>query len=355
MTDRTTLDDFLDRRVWLVTGKGGVGRTVLAAACALYAARQGKRVVLTELGDVAERQSPLARIFGRDLLPEGENPMPIVDGIDGHGFGHGRLLGVRLLALTGQEQYLRTVLPSRALVRAVLASEALRRLAVAGPSLRELGIFYQLLSLVRSRRPDGSPEHELIVADMPATGHTLSLTGLPERLLHLIRSGPIHDQLIEGQSYLNDPAKTAGFTVTLPETLPISECLDLIAGLEETRVPVGAVLVNRVPVDPFTSAERAALTPLLTASTRPGATCFRRYPQSHAELARLRQSLPSTPIFEIPELLGIEGQSDRGLVERLSQLLGSREDRRPMATLSPSPLTAALSPMASPALLAPCT
>ena len=323
--DWTTLDDFLDRRVWLLTGKGGVGRTALSAACALFAARRGKRVLLTEIGDPAERCSPLARIFGRDLLPEGE-PAPIADG----------LLGVQLLATTGQEGYLRSVLPSKMLVRAVLASEALRRLAAAGPSLRELGIFHQLLTLLRCQRSDGSPAHELIVADMPATGHTLSLTALPERLLRLLKSGPIHDNLREGQRYLNDPAKAAAFIVTLPETLPISECLDLAEGLEATRVPLGAVLVNRVPIDPFTPAERKALTPLLVGAVRPGSTQFKRYPQSRAELGRLRQCLPSVPIFELPEIMGgalptPDFAAERCLAEELSRHLGPEAAQPPSA------------------------
>lgn len=314
--DKTTLDDFLDRRVWLLTGKGGVGRTALSAACALFAARRGKRVLLTEIGDPAERCSPLARIFGRELLPEAE-PAPIADG----------LLGVQLLATTGQENYLRSVLPSKMLVRAVLASEALRRLAAAGPSLRELGIFHQLLTLLRARRADGTPTHELIVADMPATGHTLSLTALPERLLRLFKSGPIHDNLCEGQRYLNDPAKAAALIVTLPETLPISECLDLAEGLSATRVPLGAVLVNRVPADPFTPAERAALAPLLIDASRPGVTRFRRYPKSRAELERLRRNLPSVPIFELPEIAdeasgAVSGaNAERHLAEALGRCL----------------------------------
>ena len=86
--DKTTLDALLDRRVWLITGKGGVGRTAISAAAALFAARKNRRVLLTEIGDPAEHLSPLARVFGRDLLPEGE-PAPIAEG----------LLGVQLLAL----------------------------------------------------------------------------------------------------------------------------------------------------------------------------------------------------------------------------------------------------------------
>ncbi len=314
--DKTTLDALLDRRVWLITGKGGVGRTAISAAAALFAARKNRRVLLTEIGDPAEHLSPLARVFGRDLLPEGE-PAPIAEG----------LLGVQLLALTGQESYLTSVMPSKMLARAVLASEALRRLAAAGPSLRELGIFHQLLTLLRQTRGDGTPTHELIIADMPATGHTLSLTALPERLLKLFRSGPIHDNLIEGQSYLNDPARTAAIIATLPETLPVSECLELREGLEATNVPLGAVIANRVPPDPFSPEERQTLTPLLDAHPHlPGATRFRRHPQSLRELDRLKRHLGDVPLIALPEIADSPSDetpeaAERALIESLSRHL----------------------------------
>ena len=314
--DKTTLDALLDRRVWLITGKGGVGRTAISAAAALFAARKNRRVLLTEIGDPAEHLSPLARVFGRDLLPEGE-PAPIAEG----------LLGVQLLALTGQESYLTSVMPSKMLARAVLASEALRRLAAAGPSLRELGIFHQLLTLLRQTRCDGTLTHELIIADMPATGHTLSLTALPERLLKLFRSGPIHDNLVEGQSYLNDPDKAAAIIATLPETLPVSECMELCEGLRTTNVPLGAVFVNRVPLDPFSPEERQALAPILDAYPHlPGATRFRRHPQSLAELDRLKRHLGEVPLVALPEIADDKPDSapfeaERALVESLSRHL----------------------------------
>ena len=91
---------------------------------------------------------------------------------------------------------------------------------------------------------------------MPATGHTLALTELPGILLKLIKHGPIPKALREGQSYINNPSKTSTIIVTLPEKLPISEAIELMEGLKETNVPLGGMILNRYPEDPFSSQER---------------------------------------------------------------------------------------------------
>jgi len=283
------LDSLFKKRIVLVTGKGGVGRSSVTAALAHSAKGRGIRVLVSEIGDDPEDYSPLGRYFGRDRLPKADEELS--PGIR----------GVLLLARTGQELFLRSSLHSATLARAALSSDALRRLLSAGPSFREMGVFFQLLNYLRRTRRDGEPEHQLILVDMPATGHTLSLTGLPDLLLRLVPRGPIAQALREGQSYLNDPDRAAAWVVTLPETLPVSEALELLAGLRHTAMPIGGVLLNRVPVDPFTAAERAALKPILAGSDILGAEGFRRPELAHRETSRLRAGT-TLPIYAVPEL-----------------------------------------------------
>jgi anion-transporting ArsA/GET3 family ATPase len=221
-----------------------------------------------------------------------------------------------LLARTGQELFLKSVLRSGTIARAALSSDALRRLLSAGPSFREMGVFFQLLTCLRAKRKDESPEHELILVDMPATGHTLSLTGLPELLLRLVPRGPIADSLREGQSYLNDPKQAAAWIVTLPETLPISECLELIEGLAKTKMPVGGVMVNRLPADPFTVDERAKLGPLIEQQHWLGAEQFQRPLLARREVNRLRENT-KVPIQTAPEL------PHEGLIDELVRTLST--------------------------------
>jgi arsenite-transporting ATPase len=275
--------------VVLLPGKGGVGRSSVTAALALLAARRSVSVLITEIGEEPNDYSPLARHFGRERLPT--SPQPLAPGIS----------GALLLARSGQELFLRSVLHSSTLARAALSSDALRRLLSAGPSFREMGVFFQLLSYLRERRSSGEPTHQLILIDMPATGHTLSLTGLPQLLLGLVPRGPIAEALREGQQYLNDPAKAAAYVVTLPEAHPDSECLELLDGLQKTGMPAGGVILNRVPQDPFTPEERAALRPLLASNNFFGQDGFNRPSRCAREITRLRQGT-TLPIHTIPEL-----------------------------------------------------
>lgn len=295
------LDELVNKRVVLITGKGGVGRSVMTAALAKLAAKRGRRVLVTEVGDEGDDYSPLARHWNRERLPKMPEPL------------EPNLKGAVLLARTGQELFLKSVLRSGTLARAAIGSDALRRLLSAGPSFREMGVFFQLLMALREKT-GSEPTHELILIDMPATGHTLSLTGLPELLLRLVPGGPIAAALKEGQGYLNDPKQAAAWIVTLPETLPVSECLELIDGLGKTKMPVGGVVVNRMPQDPFTPAERAALGPLIDQHAWLGRELFKKPLVAHRELARLR-SHTRLPMFVTPEL------PHEGLIAALTAVL----------------------------------
>jgi len=124
------------KKLVLITGKGGVGRSTLSAALARAAARQGKRVLLVEAAEAGNDYSPLAALFGRARLPEAA--AELAPGIDGGA----------LLSRVGQELFLSSVLRTATLARAALSSEALRRLLDAAPSFREMGFFFHLLTYI---------------------------------------------------------------------------------------------------------------------------------------------------------------------------------------------------------------
>jgi anion-transporting ArsA/GET3 family ATPase len=310
------------KRIVLVTGKGGVGRSSVTAALAHVAQRRGVPVLIADIGDDPEDYSPLARHFGRDHLavrPEELSP---------------NIRGVVLLARTGQELFLRNVLHSSTLSRAALNSDVLRRLLSAGPSFREMGVFFQLLSYLEAQTDDGESEYPLILVDMPATGHTLSLTGLPDLLLRLIPRGPIAEALRTGQSYLNDPQRAAAWVVTLPEALPVTESLELIEGLERTEMPVGGVLLNRLPTDSYTPAERAELAPLLVRNDVLGTESFRKPLLAARETARLRASTNARvyALSEVPHknlLASLTEELMRAKPIEKSARVSMRPSRRP--------------------------
>ncbi|MBI3541904.1 MAG: hypothetical protein HY075_01330 [Deltaproteobacteria bacterium] len=303
-------DSLLGKRIVLITGKGGVGRSSVTAAIAQAAARAGKRVLVTEMADGAGQSkhseyddephnaaiheySPLARLFGRERLPERKEEL--MPGISGS----------LLLPLYGHELFLTSVFRVAAIAKAALHSEALRRLFQAAPSLREIGIFYCLLTFLQAKHADGGFENELILVDMPATGHALALTGLPRTLINMVARGPIADALREGQAYLTDPAQSATYVVTLPEALPVSETLELLEGLKSSNMPIGGVILNHVPRDPFTAEERREVAGMLDAAHAKekgvlGEQSFRYFDEAKRETERLEREI-KVPLLRLPD------------------------------------------------------
>ena len=295
----------LTRRAVLVTGKGGVGKTTVAAALARIAARSGRRILVAEVAADASSPSSMAAAFG--VSRGTEEPQKLAPGIR----------GVLLTPGAGHRRFLQDTMPMRLLADAAMRSGAIRRFLGAAPAFSEMGVLYRILDLLRQRRPDGSFEHETCVIDLPATGHALALTQLPEVLLKVIPGGPIATAVREGISLFHDPLRAAAIVVTLPETLPVSEALALSSGLTRGKVHVAGIIANLVPHDPFTLEERAELT-RLEASAGPllGGRAVRRMDRARHAVARLKESV-ALQVLTLPE------QDVRGpaLVLAMSELL----------------------------------
>ncbi len=311
MTTDGSRMDILSRRIDPVTGKGGVGRTTVAAALAEAAAGHGKRVLLTEIGDPEGGFSAIGRKFGREHLTPDPEPLTLSG-----------LRGCHVWATRGHELFAHSVVPAGPLIRAALRSRALRKFVAAVPSLYELGVFYHLLALLGAQHADGRPEHEVIVADMPATGHALALTRLPEILLDALPDGPIPRYMREGQAYLNDPTKGVAWVVTLPELLPVTEALELIDGLRETHVEAAGVILNRIPEDPFDPEERQALEALLAQQPMQGEIGFQQMGAARAAGEQLRAST-EVPIYELPDVPQAAGESPNALQPELCRRLAA--------------------------------
>jgi len=225
----------------LISGKGGVGRTTLSATLARSSAAAGKKTLLAEIEDDSGWDSPLARGFGHKKF--GVDPTEIEK----------NLYGVRLSAHAGQEQFLNSFLKVSTLTNLVLGNQGIKWFLEGAPAFREMGFFNHLLLQLRKT------EFETIILDMPATGHLVGLAKLPGILLKMIPFGPIADRLKEGQNYFYDKQQTAAWIVTLPQTLPVSEAIELKNSLDIETVPVGGFILNRSPFNPFTSEEEKLL------------------------------------------------------------------------------------------------
>jgi len=244
----SVLEALFRRRLIVVTGKGGTGKTSLGAALARLAAAAGKRVLACEVGRAVDSPSPLLGL----LAPErtAKNEPQALDGTLSH---------VVLRGDDGVRQFLGDVMPFQFMANRALKVEAVRRFLDAAPAFGEMGVLYRGQKYLEERRRDGSPVHELMILDAPASGHTLAFASLPDTILKVFTAGPIATAARAGIELIRDPVSTTVVAATLPEPLPVSELTELCAGLRERGLDVGAVVANQVPHDPFSAEERAAL------------------------------------------------------------------------------------------------
>ena len=301
MTTATPFSQLLERRILLVTGKGGVGKTSVSAALARAAAAAGKRVLAAEIASDEAAPSPLATALG--AAASDDEPIDVAPSIR----------AVRIAPSRGHQDFLRDTMPMRFLADAAMKSAAIRRFLSAAPTLAEMGILYRLLYLSRAKHRSGGHEHETIVVDLPATGHALALTQLPEAMLKVIPGGPIVAAVKDGLAMVTDPKQTATVIVTLPETLPVSESLELVRNLERHDLPVVAMVLNRAPDDPFDAAERAYLDGWLVSQKDVlGLRSLGRIDRAAKARARIAATFKGH-LFQLPEL-----EDDDTLAIRLS-------------------------------------
>lgn len=292
------MNDLFDKRAVLVAGKGGVGKTTVAAGLARRAAQLGKRVLAAEVSYETDSPTPLADVLGVERASE--EPISLGN----------NLSLVLLTPHAGHLHFLRDALPMRMLADAAMKSAAIRRFLLAAPSLAEMGVLYRILDLLRRTRSDGSFEFDLIVVDLPATGHALGLAQVPSAILKVVRAGPIHDAVKEGLKLLTDAKQTGALLVTLPETLPVSEAIELARGIALHRIPLAGVVVNRVPRDPFSAAERASIDAMgIDVRHVIGARTIPRIDRAKESLARLESELHMRPVAlaEVTDESHLEG------------------------------------------------
>lgn len=225
----------LDRQLVLVTGKGGVGKSTCAAALALAASRAGKRTLLCELG---------ARCASASLLgaPQaGHQPQSL------HGFGYANLSTCWLQPQAALQQYLIEHLKIRRLVRLATETRVLARLWEAAPSVNEMALLNSVYQLAQAR--DGERRrYDCIIMDMPATGHALSMLGVPQGVVNMVRIGPLAERARIIDRLLHDSERVTLCIVTLAEELPVQESKDLDQalrnriGLEPSHLFVNCLL-----------------------------------------------------------------------------------------------------------------
>ncbi len=298
-----SLLDLVQRRCIIVTGKGGVGKTTTTAALGRAFSQQGKRVLVAEIVPDAETPSALYEALG-GVKPTEEPQL------------HSENLWVALLTPTmGHLRFLQDALPIKILADTAMRSQGLKKFLSAAPGFSDMGVMYRMLDLLKRHHPNGQPMFDVCIIDSPATGHALALAQIPEFLTRAIPGGPIYRAALEGVTTLTDPKMTGCVIVTLPETLPVTEALELEKGLGKHKLAVTAIVVNRVPLDPFSTEERDALTPVLPANVF-GAREMKRIERARAAIALLKDKRPQGSVL-LHEVDGTGVEPAKNLVAQL--------------------------------------
>lgn len=303
----------LDRRLLFVTGKGGVGRTTVAAALGLLAARRGRRTIVCEVGG----HESLARALKAE--DAGHEETEVAPG----------LWAISIDPDRAFEQYLTYQAGSRTLSRLLSASRIFALFRAAAPGSAELLSIGKAWELAQPERRYGGHEeiYDLVIVDAPATGHGVALLAAPATFRTVAAAGPIHRQAGIIEEFLSDPGRTAVVTVAAPEEMPVTEALegrDMLA--ERAGVAVDAFVANGLYPQRLSAAEakrleaRAAKAPdgaLAAALELEAAARSQR-----GQLRRLRRGAGGAPVLSLPYLF--DGATGLERAERLADALGRR-------------------------------
>ncbi len=284
-----------DKRLVFVTGKGGVGKSTVALALGIAAARRGLRTIVVELSG----QARAAETFGVAEAARLEE-LQLAEHL------HATSVGV--------EEALEEYLHERAgrVGDLLSASRAFHTFSGATPGMRELMTIGKAWELAQDpRRITGKRPYDLVIVDAYATGHALGALRTPATFAEIARVGPIANQGRTIDATLRDPAQTAVLAVALPEEMPVTETLSLRRRLRETLgLELAGVVVNaclperlgprqaRTVVDALAGCRdnRVAQAALRTALSE-----YARARGQREQVTRLAEGL-GTPPLELPYL-----------------------------------------------------
>lgn len=333
----------LERKLLVVTGKGGVGKTTVAAALGLAAARRGLRTIVVELGDQRRLPALFAAGTGRDDADLHATAESRVGGVEEARGAEPATRDTDREAPAGAEISLAenlwsvTIDPDRALLewlqklggrvpgRVLATSGTFQYFTAAAPGAKELVSMvkiWELTQAARWRRRAGG--YDLVVLDAPATGHALGLLRSPHTFGAIARVGPIFGQAEKVRELLQDATRTGYLAVTHPTEMAVGETLDLSAGLRsQLGCELDAVIVNATLPRRFQASELTRIarldggSPVRRSAVRAAQTVHERARVQQNQIAHLRRHCST--VLSVPFVFA--GELDLQAVRRIGERL----------------------------------
>ena len=220
-----------DKRLILVCGKGGVGRSTVAATIAMMCAKRGRTTLLYQtnandrIGGYFHTQ-PVGTAV-RELAP--------------------RLAAVNATPASALEEYGMMILKVRALYKAVMDNRLVKGFLRAVPGMDAWAMLGKALYHVKERDASGRPRYDLVILDAPATGHGLQMLRVPKSIVDVAPPGLLRREAEDGLRILQDPAQSGMVVVTLAEEMPTAETEELIPVLtRDLGLPLARLVINQV-------------------------------------------------------------------------------------------------------------
>jgi hypothetical protein len=273
----------LERKLILITGKGGAGKSTMACAIGLLAARRGLRTIVAELSD----QHCLPALFDRVSDPKPGVEIELEQNLWSTSIDPDKALVEWLQTLGG-----------RLSIRMLAASSTFQYFAAAAPGAKELLSMVKLNELCEAPRKHRHAEpYDLVVLDAPATGHALAMLRSPQTFASIVRAGPLAEQSQRVRELLEDPVHTGYLAVAQATETGISETLELEHGLRlALDRDLDAIIVNGMLPRRFSKQELAQVLaaaddgpPLARSAARTARTAYERSRVQQNQIARLRR------------------------------------------------------------------
>jgi anion-transporting ArsA/GET3 family ATPase len=233
-----------ERRFVFVTGKGGVGKTTVAAALASALASRGKKVLIA----MCNAKERISSMFASP--PVGPEIAPVAP----------RIWAVNISPSLAFEEYGRLLLKAPVLYRPVFRNKYVHSFLPAVPGLAEWAVLGKAWFHCLETDSRGHHRFDIVVLDAPSTGHGLDMLRVPKMIMEVVPSGPLRRDAERAWTMFRDPDQTSVLVVTIPEELPTTETIQLVDCLrQELGLPIGALVVNAVVPQLFSGKERDAL------------------------------------------------------------------------------------------------